>query len=183
MPEEERPDEEVEEVEDQEVDDLEDTDDEDTDDWKPPTKEEWTKLTNAAKARKRERDQVKRELATLKNGKQEEEDGDKEAKKWRTTAARNSAATALAAAGFAGTARQARRLTRLLDLDNIEPDDTGDFDLDDEIDELKEEFPQLFAQQEEKRRAPRVTTSDRGRGQQGTRDRTTDRLLKQAGYR
>ncbi|MGC5565331.1 hypothetical protein ACPYPG_21185 [Streptomyces sp. FR-108] len=172
-----------EDVEGQDVEETDDTEEE-NDDWTPPTKDEWTKLSNAAKARKRERDAAKRELATLKSGKDEEDEDDNEAKKWRSTAARNSAATALSAAGFPGTAKQARLLTRLLDLDSAEPDGNGDFDFEDEIEELKEEFPSLFKELgEPRRRAPKVTTSDRGRSAgTTTRDRTTERLLKQAGF-
>jgi hypothetical protein len=90
----------------------------------------------------------------------------------------------LASAGFHGTTKQARRPTRLLDLENAEPDSAGDFDFEDDIEALKEEFPALFSEPEQRHRAPRVTTSDRGRNSGGTgRDRTTEKLLKQAGFR
>ncbi|MCX4232815.1 hypothetical protein [Streptomyces ortus] len=184
MPENDNPDvDDVEDVEDQDVEETDDDVEDEEDEWTPPSKEEWTKLSNAAKARKRERDAAKRELATLKNGKDEEDEDDNEAKKWRSTAARNSAATALSAAGFPGTAKQARLLTRLLDLNSAEPDGNGDFDFGDEIEELKEEFPSLFKELgEPRRRAPKVTTSDRGRtAGGGNRDRASARLLKQAG--
>jgi hypothetical protein len=184
MPENDNPDlDDVEELDDDV--ETEDESEEEEDDWTPPSKEEWTKLSNAAKARKRERDAAKRELATFKNGKDGEDDDEKEAKKWRSTAARNSAATALSTAGFPGTAKQARLLTRLLDLDSAEPDANGDFDFEEEIEELKEEFPALFRELgEPRRRAPKVTTSDKGRtAGGGTRDRASERLLKQAGIR
>lgn len=194
MPEDNKPD--VEEVDDdldtdKDLDKDIDTEDEDGDEeWTPPSKEDWTKLTNAARARKEDIKTLRRELGELKakstkKDDEEEDSGDSEAKKWRTTAARSSAATALSAAGFSGTAKQARRLTRLLDLEGAEPDDLGDFDFDDDIEELKEEFPQLFEPADEGRgrRAPRVTTSDRGRKSSTvTRDKTSERLLKQGGY-
>lgn len=168
---------------------VEETDEgsEEQGEWSPPGKDDWEKLTRAAKARKKERDDARRELAALKNKENEGEESKQEAdeaSKWRETAARASAATALQAAGFSGTAKQARKLTRLLDLSGAQPDDTGDFDFEDEIDDLKEEFPQLFAREQRQAPVRKPTTADRGGNAGGPgRDRTTERLLKAAGYR
>ena len=180
-------------TEDQTEDDAstEDADAEDTEDWTPPTKEEVTRLRNTAQARKVERDQARRELRDAKAAAAGTGDGagtgaDEDAgPNWRDTAVRNSAASALQAAGFSGSAKQAKKLARLLDLDGIEPDASGDFDLTDEVDELKDEFPQLFAAPtSDPARPPRRTTADRGRqGATPDPDKTTSRLLKQAGYR
>lgn len=155
--------------------------------WSPPGKDDWEKLTRAAKARRKERDDARRELAALKAKESESEQENAkpdEAAKWRETAARASAATSLQAAGFSGTAKQARRLTRLLDLANIEPDDTGDFDFEDEIEDLRQEFPMLFQRDKPVTSSRKPTTADRG-GSAGApgRDRTTERLLRAAGYR
>ncbi len=184
MPENDNPD-----VDDVEEQDVEETDDgqEEEDDWSPPSKDEWQKVSNAAKARHEELKSLRKELGELKKSLKGEEENqeDDEVKRWRSTAARNSAATALSAAGFPGSSKQARRLTRLLDLEDAEPDANGDFDFEDEIEALKEEFPSLFQEPgEPRRRAPKVTTSDRGRSSgTTTRDRTTEKLLKQAGFR
>ncbi|GAA3230726.1 hypothetical protein GCM10017691_23940 [Pseudonocardia petroleophila] len=153
-------------------------------DFTPPSRDEWTRLANAAKVRKKERDDARRELASLKKKDVEEEKPD-EAAKWRETAARASAATALQGAGFSGSAKQARRLTRLLDLAATEPDDMGDFDFEDEIEELKSEFPQLFSEKKPSAASTRrPTTADRGGNSDGpSRDMTTERMLKMAGYR
>ncbi|MCX4504572.1 phage scaffolding protein [Streptomyces anulatus] len=165
-------------LEDQEPDDEEEA-------WEAPSKERWEKLENAARARKEEVRALRKQVGELKAQSKEEEPEESGESKWRAAAARNSAATALSAAGFPGSRKQAARLTRLLDLSDVEPDDNGDFDFDDEIETLKEEFPALFAEPgEQRRRAPRVTTSDRGRTAGGTsKDRTTERLMKQAGFR
>ncbi|MFJ8935364.1 hypothetical protein ACIRL0_06545 [Streptomyces sp. NPDC102365] len=184
MPENDNPDvDDVEDVEDQDV-DTEVDDEEDDEPWEPPSKERWEKLEKAANARRHEIKELRKQIGDLKYAKEDEDEGETEAKKWRSTAARNSAATALSAAGFPGTAKQARLLTRLLDLDSADPDSNGDFDFDDEIDELKEQFPSLFKEAgEPRRRAPKVTTSDRGRSAGiTTRDRTSEKLLKQAGF-
>lgn len=175
---------EVDEVEDDDIEEVEEQEDEE---WTPPSKDEWHRVSNAAKARHSELKTLRRELGELKKNLKggEDREGDDEVQRWRSTAARNSAASALASAGFQGTTKQARRLTRLLDLENAEPDSSGDFDFEDDIEALKEEFPSLFAEPgEQRRRAPKVTTSDRGRNAGGTvRDRTTEKLLKQAGFR
>jgi hypothetical protein len=176
-----------------------DGDDED-EEYTPPTREEWAKLQRIAAARKIERNEARVELRSLRAaaagagkdaGDAKDTAKDEETDRWRTTAARSSAATQLSAAGFSGTAKQARKLTRLLDLAGAEPDSDGDFDFEDDIEDLKIEFPQLFAPPADGvagRPAARPTTADRGRrtprdaGDDPTQ-RTSDRLLRSAGVR
>lgn len=181
-------------------------DDDDNAAWKPPTREVWERTQRINAARKQERNDARARVraleAQLRGGKGDgdgegagkQQDGDAAAEeKWRTSAARNSAATQLQAAGFSGTAKQAKRLTRLLDLANAEPDADGDFDFEDEIDDLRTEYPQLFgstSSDDETRRPParRPTTADRGRrtprdADQDPTTRTSDRLLRSAGVR
>lgn len=170
-----------------------DTDGTETEDeWAPPSRDDWTKVQATLKARKAERDAVRKELADLKAKTKSDDtpDEDDEGARWRRTAARSSAASALQAAGYQGTVQQARRLTRLLDLDTAEPDREGDFDWEDDVEALKEEFPSLFAAPSNSNgtRPPgrKVTTADRGGKGSPAPDpakRTTDRLLRAGGYR
>jgi hypothetical protein len=183
-------------------DDGDDPDDPDDDGggdtWTPPSREEYERLQRTAQRRKEERAQARRELAELKKAKpapkkKESEDDDsgrddesaKEADRWRAVAVKQAAAASLSAAGFTGTAKQAARLTKLMDLDDAEPGRDGSFDFEDEVEELKEEFPHLFEDPRTGRRAPKVRTAS-GRGDGSKPDpvkRTSDRLLKSAGYR
>lgn len=197
--------------------DLDDDPDDDGDDdgeggddngaWTPPTREAWDKAQRINAARKEERNAARarvRELEAQLRGKGEgdgegggkQQDDAAAEERWRMSAARNSAASQLTAAGFSGTAKQAKRLTRLLDLSNAEPDADGDFDFEDEIDDLRTEYPALFGGGDDDgggggaRRpgARRPTTADRGRktprdaGEDPT-SRTSDRLLRSAGVR
>ena len=181
-----------------------DGDDEDDDDsggkpWTPPTQEEYERLQRTAQRRKEERLQARRELADLKKAKpapkkKESEDDDsdrvdseaaKEAGKWRAVAVKQAAAASLSAAGFTGTAKQAARLTKLMDLEDSEPGRDGSFDFEDDVEELREEFPHLFEDPRNGKRTPKVRTAT-GRGEGSKPDpvkRTSDRLLRSAGYR
>lgn len=94
-----------------------------------------------------------------------DDEANSEAARWRTIAAQQSAATQLTAAGFNGTAKQAARLTRLLDLAGAEPDDSGAFDFEDEIEDLQEEYPELFGAKGSRR-------NERQERSNGTRQRT-----------
>jgi hypothetical protein len=81
--------------------------------------------------------------------------------KWKGRVVKQAAKAALATAG----ATKPERLLRLVEVDDLDVDDDGDVaGLDDEIDRLKEEYPELFR----KRRAGRVETGDRSEGK-GTR--------------
>jgi hypothetical protein len=102
-------------------------------------------------------------------------------------AAQQAAATHLAAAGFSGTAKQAVRLAKLLDLENVEPDDNGVFDLEDEVDELVQEYPSLFQgapRGDPRRKLPAVrrTPNRSGGAAETASDRTSRRLLESAGF-
>lgn len=199
--------------------DDDDTDEgkDDAAEYKAPTREEWEKVQRTLARAKSERTKARAERdearAALAAGKPPaaakpktdqdagdddgtddgKDDGKPDDSRWRLSAARSSAAVQLSSAGFPGTAKQAKRLTVLLDLAGAEPDDDGDFDFEEAIDELKDEYPQLFAgkqQQEETAptRRPRPTTADRGRGtdRDATSDpskRTSAALARMAGLR
>jgi len=127
-------------------------------------------------------DQLKKQLDS---GREEpDEDDDSESKRWRGIAIQNAAASQIAAAGFSGTAKQAARLARLIDTSDLTADRDGSFDLEDEIEELKEEYPQLFAQSVGGRRAPRVRTAPvNDTPPKDPSRQTSQAMMRQAGYR
>lgn len=83
-----------------------------------------------------------------------DDSGVQEADKWKTLATRKAVDTALKDAGIApGT--KLEKLVGLLDLSEIDIDEDGEFvGLDDQIDDLKESFPSLFAPVKPVRKAP-----------------------------
>lgn len=171
------------------------------DDYTPPSKDDWAKLQRKIK-RQEERitrlvgskgkppaggGKVDDKLRAQFKGQDTEEEPDEddgEAARWRGIAVQNAAASQIAAAGFSGTAKQAARLARLIDTSSVTPDRNGSFDLEDEIDELREEYPQLFAQGGDGRRpAPRVRTAPSSRTPRPDSTKSTsNKLLKSAGY-
>lgn len=184
MPEESKPDTQETEVEETEetAEGAEGTEEE-SEEWSPPSKEEWEKLSKMASIRKKERDDARRDLAKARDAASDEDKKPDEAAKWRDTAARASAATALQAAGYSGSVKQARLLTRLLDFADVEPDEHGDFDFEEQIDDLKESFPVLFQAKERRTPSQRPSTADKGgNGDTPGRDKTSERMLRAAGY-
>lgn len=167
--------------------------------YKPPTKGEWERtqrrLKKYAAAAKRPagkggsvNDQLAAQLRGQKAKDDEDEGGqdDGEAARWKGVAVRNAAAAQISAAGFTGNAKQAAKLAKLLDTDGIEPDRDGVFDLEDEIEELKEEYPQLFSPggDNSRRRAPAVRRGEaRETPKKTPSERTSDKLLRSAGLR
>jgi hypothetical protein len=134
---------------------------------------------------------VDRKLAAQLKGSKADEDDDEpadtaEADRWKGIAIQQAASAQIAAAGFTGTAKQAARLARLLDTSDLEPSRDGTFDLEDEVDELVEEYPELFNRGKGGRRpAPSVRRADvrAGRPKADPSRATSDQLLKMAGYK
>lgn len=171
----------------------------DAKDWKPPTKSQWDraqrrlkKYAEAQRGAGKDGADVDRKLRDQLTGGKGDEDDDAEdaraeAARWRLTAARQSAAAQLSAAGFNGTAAQSARLTRLLDLESAKPDKHGVFDFEDDVEDLKDEYPELFGAKGARRneggasRRPN-TTPVRGQERKSATDRTTAALLKAGGY-
>ena len=194
--------------------DEDDSDEGDADDdkgkdgkpWKPPSRSEWERAQRRlrkyadekrGKTSKGTADVDRKLRAQLNGGKGKDDAGDdddspgqEEAARWRLTAARQSAATALSAAGFSGSAKQAARLTRLLDLEDAEPDSDGVFDFEDDVEDLKEEYPELFGgkgarrnEQRAGRGRPGRTAPTRKDAPESATDKTTRELLRSAGFR
>ena len=175
-----------------------DTDDPDTGDedevqeekpYKPPTKGEWDRLQRRIKRLTETKGKgpadVDRKMREQISGGKADEDEAPADSRWRDIAITNAAAAQISAAGFTGSAKQAARLANLIDRAGIEPDSHGSFDLEDEIEELKEEYPQLFSAETGSRRNPRVRTApsgDRTPAKDPT-ELTSAKMMKQAGYR
>lgn len=155
-----------------ETDDPDDDNEDEAAEYTPPTKEEWDKVQAALKkandeAKKRRLRQ--KQKASDKDGDAPDVDKVREETevKWKTRVIRAEARGALAGAGV--EPGKVAKALRLLDMDEIDVDDEGEVDgLDDQIEELKEEFPELFAPKHDAashgRRVPRVN----GAGKTGT---------------
>lgn len=87
------------------------------------------------------------------------------AAKWKPKVIRQGAKAALSEAGASNPAR----LVGLLDMDSLDIDDDGEVDgLEDEIDRLKDEFPELFR----KKRTAALETGDRSGGKGAARPKS-----------
>jgi hypothetical protein len=161
--------------------------------WKAPSKSEWDRLQRRIKRlTKPATADVDKELQRRLGGKppkgkdaEEDEDGPNvEAEHWRGVAIQNAASAQITAAGFSGTARQAARLARLIDTAQVAVGRDGSVDLEDEIEELKEEYPQLFQAASGRRVVPKVRRQD-GSGdapKKSPTQRTSEALMRGAGY-
>lgn len=154
-------------------------DDGEDEEYVAPTKEEWAKttalLTKANAEAKRRRLAAKEVAAKAKKKSADDDEGDDDDEqerrdaetetKWKGRVVKSSAKAALATAG----AEKPERLLRLVDVDSLDVDDDGEVEgLDDEIDRLKEEYPELF----KRRRGGRVETGDRSDGKDGKKAKT-----------
>ncbi|MFC5947067.1 phage scaffolding protein [Pseudonocardia lutea] len=146
----------------EELDEDDDTDesDEDEGEWTPPTREEWEKVQRQLR---RANNEAKKRRLRDKEKPAESEDA---AARYKPLVIRAEAKAALVAAGLNDTSEgRVKKLLRMIDVEDIEIGDDGELDgLEDQIESIKEDWPELFkAQEAEKprRRAPRVDASDR----------------------
>lgn len=170
-------------------DDGDDAEDDDGgDDDAPKQTESEKKLAEALKKARVERNEARKALSEARKAaegkKSDDQDTSSEAaeriaKLEKALVTRN-ATTELIAAGLDKAA--AARAVKLLDLSDVGPDD----DLDDQIDELKEDFPELFAGKKGAGTAPPVRRAGQETRRDGGKDpnqRFADRLMRSAGYR
>ena len=161
-------------VDDQDIDvDIDDDDDDQDDDWQPLSRENEDKLKRALKKANDEakkhrlklRDFVKKSATDDKDGNAEVERErirtevtEKEEGRWKTKVVRQAAKAALLEAGLTG---DATKLARLVDEKDVTVDEDGDIEdgLDEQIDSIKEDYPDLF----EDRTQPRTRRSTTGR--------------------
>ena len=175
--------------------DAEDEEDleEDEEEFTPPTKEEWTKLQAASKKAaaeaKARREMLRSNNIDLRTGKpkgkpaDEKEDdkpkddgpSEREAKLFT-----RAVTSALKDAGVKPSG--AKLLSREFDIEEIDLDD--DDAISERIDELKEEYPDLFTEEDDEDEAPRTAKSDLGKGRKRLESKKlngTQQLLKNAG--
>lgn len=162
--------------------------DDDGDDDGPKQTEGEKRLAKALAAARRERNELRKELSEARKGAKKADDGDQEAAdeavgKLEGRLVRQAALTELTGAGL--SREQAKKAVNLLDLSDVTVDEDGDVDLGDQIDGLKEDFPELFAG-----KGRSSTPPVRRAGQDGRRDngknvdqKFADRLMRSAGYR
>lgn len=138
------------------------------DDWTPPSREEWERQQRQLARARKEAAKRRKALKARQDGDEgeldDDEDDDKgsgkgtdrrelkrllaraEARveaKYKPALVKQAAKSALVEAGFAGEVTS--RTMRMLDLDDLEVDDEGEIiGLDEAIEELKEDMPQLF---------------------------------------
>lgn len=170
--------------------DDDDADDDDADDdaeaeWKPPTKDEWeTHQAALARANKQAKDRRLRIKELERNGGKEPDETVVAAKAeeiaastWKPLVVRGHAASALTEAGLIG---KPDRLLKLIDMDEIDVDpEDGTLDgLDEQVAELKKDYPHLFR----KKGSNRIDAADRGeRGSKNGKMTATE--LQAAGLR
>jgi hypothetical protein len=174
-------------------------DDDDDDDDKQPTKEELARmqraLTKANAEAKKNRLRYKALLDKTTGGKPDDGDGkddknkdreidrervrnevsEAEESKWKKRVVRQAAKAALLEAGLQG---DPTKLARLVDEDDVEVDDDGEIadGLEEQIDSIKEDYPDLF---EDKNASPAKSTR-RTRIDGGNRERPPARKLSSA---
>jgi hypothetical protein len=174
-------------------------DDDDDDDDKQPTKEEVARmqraLTKANAEAKKNRLRYKALLEKTTNGKSDAGDGkddknkdreidrervrnevsEAEESKWKKRVVRQAAKAALLEAGLQG---DPTKLARLVDEDDVEVDDDGEIadGLEEQIDSIKEDYPDLF----EDKNAPPPKSTRRARIDGGDRGRPPARKLSSA---
>jgi hypothetical protein len=133
------------------------------DEYTPPTRDEWDRVKRAMKKAQEDTRRWRKKAQELEQGKEgaSEEAGKQVADKYRPLLIQTKAQAALLEAGVE-TGKAARAL-KLLDLSDLDVDDDGEVDgLTDQVDDLKNEWPELFeAKQEKRQRAPRVNGAGR----------------------
>lgn len=144
---------------------LDDPDDDDPDDGDGKLDEKGKKALAAERAKVKE---LRKRLAEAQRaGKKKDADDDtddddaeeKAAAKWKPKVVNSAARAAFMEAG----ADRPERLLKLLDHDELDVSDDGEVEgLDEEVDRLKEEYPELFTKP--KRAGRRVETGDRSGG-------------------
>lgn len=141
-------------------------------------KAERDKLRSTLRKIKAERGRLTKELADAKKGTANPND-DAETKATR----RLQRAGGIAALMESGLPKDsAKILVRLIDMDGVDFDEDGDGDFSDEIDRLKSALPALF-QPARTARSNGTRPPAGGRDQGSTIDKTTEAMLRAAGYR
>jgi minor structural protein GP20 len=155
-------------------DDQEPDEDEGDDDYTPPTKEEWANTQAALKKANTEAKRFRTQLRNTRKETQGESSTDQQAAEdkviaqWKPRVVRSEARAALASAG--AKTHALAKLARMIDLDDVEVDDDGEVSgLDDLIEELKDDLPELFKDDDDDDTPPRRTKRRLGKTDAGAR--------------
>jgi len=169
-------------------DDQEDDDQEEDDDgYKAPTRQEWEEAQTALKRANATAAKFRTQLKNAKKATAGDPDEDREraeervAAQWKPRLVKSAARAALAEAGAKKTA--IARLSRSIDLDSVEVDDDGEIEgLDDQIEELKDDLPELFKDEDDddappkrRRKLGRTDAGARGNNSKVTQKDSTTR--------
>lgn len=186
--------------EDDDSDDESDEDDDNSkdDDDKKTAADTEKRLKTLERSLRRARAESKKwkNLANSNAGNKKDDEGDG-GPDFRAAAMMQAGVNALVNAGFTGKSSRAERLLALVNLDDIEPDSRGRFDPDDfedAIEEIREEYPELFRSEDDddaegrRRPASRVNRSGGSSSSGGPKKMTSDQkfalaIAGQAGYR
>lgn len=134
------------------------TPEEEAQEWTPPDRETYQRLERTAQARKRERDEARRELARVrKEGQKEGEPDPLQVANQRVV--RASARAALASAGVPKDS--IRDVLDVIRLDGIDVDDSGEVD-EEELAGRIDALRRALGGGQPRQRGPRVDTRDRG---------------------
>ena len=181
--------------------DLRDDDDRDDngDDEQTPSPEEFARmqraLTKANREAKKNRLRLKEFLNTSNDGKDgddknkrvereriRDEVSEVEETRWKKRVVRQAAKASLLEAGLTG---DASRLARLVDEDDVDVDDDGEITdgLEEQIEQIKEDYPDLFEDRTERKKERRslrgIDGSDRGNGRPPRKLSSAERIQQQ----
>ena len=143
------------------------TPEDDPDDEKPayvpPSQGKWTRVSNALAKAKDRVTELEQQLAAKADKPDDEEVKREQAIRAREEKlARSEATSALLSAGLNADRKGAALIARVI-ASGAEPDDAGEYDFEDAIEELREQIPALFGKSTNGRQLPpRVGTADRG---------------------
>jgi len=177
--------------------DDEDEDESDDDKGKGKGEDVEARLKKLERSLRRARGESQKwkRIANSNADKGDDKNKDDDGPDYRTAALTQAGVNALVGAGFTGSSRRAERLLATISLDDIEADSRGRFDPDDfadAIEDIKDEFPELFRSEDDdsagsrRRPASRVNRSTGSSSSSSTKLTSDQRfalsIAKQAGY-
>jgi hypothetical protein len=170
------------EVDEPDEDDQEEEEEEEEEEYKPPTAEEWKATQDALKKANSEAKGFRTKLRNARkatageSSSDQQEATDKVIAQWKPRLVRSEARAQLASAGAKKSALT--RLARMIDIDEVEVDDDGEVSgIDDLIEELKDDLPELFRDEDDddepaprrKRRLGKTDAGAKGSGGNGAK--------------
>lgn len=177
-------DEDVDEVDTGAEDDGTDDQDQDEDEYKAPTKEEWTKVQRALKRARTDARKLRETVAATDTSKDDVAAQKEEIINWQQRAIRSEAKSLFQVAG--AKPDKVNRLVKMLDLADIDltgKDDDITDSLQEQIDEIKEDFGELFGTVTPPTRRPGSVDQGAGASSNGKRpEKSFGQKLVEQGY-